>query len=481
MRVKCRPNGGCRRTKGLWTCGAIFTPASPEQYFLLRGAFLIYDEALDFIKNIGRAGVDLGLERMRELLDLLSSPDDKLKCVHIAGTNGKGSVSAYLTSVLKAAGYKVGTYNSPSVFCYNERWLLGGEPLCDDSVAKYMTEIAGAIEAENSRREREGRGGFCPTAFEIETALAFRAFEAEGCDVCVIETGLGGRWDATNAMRRKLLAVITPIGLDHCDYLGNTLGEIAAEKAAIINGDAVTCMQSEEVMRELAHPWREVAGERKFMPCRLTVAGQPRLIEDSLLGQRFEYEGQEYFVKMLGEHQLVNASIAICAAEKLRQAGFEISEQNIKDGLASTLWRGRFEIVQNAKERFDLCIPAGKTLIFDGAHNPHGAETLKAALAKYFAGKRIRVVMGVLADKDVEGIAALIAPMATKMTLVTPPSPRALKKEKLFEIASKYAPCDLGEDIRSAVQNALNDECDVVLLAGSLTLFENLADKRDKK
>lgn len=434
---------------------------------------MIYQEAINYIKNIERSGIDLGLERMRELLDLLGAPDEGLKCVHIAGTNGKGSVSAYLTSILRAAGLKVGTYNSPSVFCYNERWLLDGAPISDDSVAKHMSRVADVIGRENARRE----AGFAPTAFEIETAVAFDAFAQEKCDVCVIETGMGGRWDATNAMRSKLLSVITPIGLDHQAYLGNTLGEIAAEKAAIIDGDAVTCAQSEEIMQELCHPWRTVNGVRKDMPCRLTVVGVPTPKQDSIEGQRFEYEGEEYFVKMLGEHQLVNASIAICAAKKLREKGFDISDESIRKGLAETVWHGRFEIVQNAKERFYLTVPTGKTLVFDGAHNPHGAQTLRLALQKYFEGKRIHLVIGVLKDKDVLGIVSLIAPLAKRATCVSAPSPRAMAADELAKIVEQYAPCEIGNDVHGAVQRALDGDCDVVLLAGSLTLFETVGKK----
>lgn len=435
---------------------------------------MIYSEAIDYIKNIGRSGIDLGLERMRELLDLAGSPDRALKCVHIAGTNGKGSTSAYLTSILREAGYKVGTYNSPSVFCYNERWLIDGAPLSDEDVANYMTRVAAIVESENDRRAATGET-FAPTAFEIETALAFVAFADLNCDVCVIETGMGGRWDATNAMENKLLAVITPIGFDHMQYLGNTLGQIAAEKAAIIDGDAVTCVQCEEVMNELEHPWRTVDGKREYVACRLKVASAARVLENSILGQRFEYEGREYFVQMLGEHQIVNASIAICAAKTLNEKGLEISDKNIFDGLAKTVWHGRFEIVKNAEERFDLVIPQGKTLVFDGAHNPHGAKSLSAALDRYFANKSLHIVMGALADKDVEGVVRLIAPHAKRMTAVTPPSPRAMSKRELQAVVSKYAPCGIGDDVRSALQAALSGDCEVVLLTGSLTLFEGLS------
>ena len=216
---------------------------------------MFYQEAIDYIKNIERSGSDYGLERMRELLALLGNPDDKLKFVHVAGTNGKGSVTAYLTSALKEAGYKVGTYNSPSVFCYNERWLIDGNPLCDEDVARYMTVVRECIESEKRLRSAFGLPDFNPTAFEIETAVAMLAFFDKECDICVLEVGLGGRWDATNAISQKELAVITPIGLDHCAILGDTLSEIASEKSAIIKKDCVTVEQCDEVMKEIYHPY----------------------------------------------------------------------------------------------------------------------------------------------------------------------------------------------------------------------------------
>lgn len=223
---------------------------------------MFYQEAIEYIKNIERSGSDYGIERMRELLDLLDAPDKHLKFVHIAGTNGKGSVSAYLTSVLKEAGYKVGTYNSPSVFCYNERWLINGNPLSNEDVAKYLTAVRECIESEQILRNAFGISEFKPTAFEIETAVAMLAFFDKECDVCVLETGLGGRWDATNAIEDKVLSIITPIGLDHCALLGNTLGEIASEKAAIIKDEVVTCNQPPEVMEQLKRPFALKDGKK---------------------------------------------------------------------------------------------------------------------------------------------------------------------------------------------------------------------------
>ena len=234
---------------------------------------MFYDEALEYIRLIEADGSDYGLERERELLDILGSPDREYPIVHIAGTNGKGSVSAMLTAVLVAAGYRVGTYNSPAVLHYNERFRLDGEPLSDDKVAEYMTVVRDAAEEERRRRESVAAGEkgaerqrkFNPTAFEQETALALVAFAREKCDVAVLETGLGGRWDATNAVHEKTLAVITKIGLDHCALLGDTLEEIAGEKAAIIRDAAVTCPQ-------------DSAAADVIYPLVQRVSGVPRLI-----------------------------------------------------------------------------------------------------------------------------------------------------------------------------------------------------------
>ena len=300
---------------------------------------MFYHEALDYIRRIEADGSDYGLERERELLDILGSPDTAYPVIHVAGTNGKGSVCAMLTAVLAAAGYRVGTYNSPSVLRYNERFRLNGAPLADDKVARYMTEVRDAVEKERAARdaaacESDGDGrpmrGFRPTAFEQETALALAAFKREKCDVAVLETGLGGRWDATNAVREKTLAVITKIGLDHCALLGDTLREIAGEKAAIIRGAAVTCPQEKEAA-DVIYPLAE------------RVSGVPHLLERTHLGQRFEYHGEEYATGLVGDHQLINAALVIDAAEMLRERGFDIPQAALKDGLKSAVWHARFE------------------------------------------------------------------------------------------------------------------------------------------
>ncbi|MEG1662992.1 MAG: Mur ligase family protein, partial [Clostridia bacterium] len=333
---------------------------------------MFYKEAVDYIKNIERLGSDYGIERMRELLVLLGEPDKNLKFVHVAGTNGKGSVCAYLTQILMQAGHKVGTYNSPSVFCYNERFCINGKPISDDMVAKYMSIIRQAIENEQKMRDAFKLDKFAPTAFEIETALMFSCFFEEECDICVIETGLGGRWDATNVIEDKELAVITSIGLDHCAILGDTLSKIAAEKAAITKKTVVTCAQNDEIMQEISHPYNIENGEKKFYKVDVVVAKEATPISADLSGQKFLYDKKEYKIKLLGDHQLINASIAIAAAEQLN-ARWNITAENIRQGLQNTAWSARFEIVNDAKERFNISVPHDKVLVLDGGHNPQGA------------------------------------------------------------------------------------------------------------
>lgn len=437
---------------------------------------MFYQEAIGYIKNIERSGSDYGIERMRELLDLLGAPDRHLKFVHIAGTNGKGSVSAYLTSILKEAGYKVGTYNSPSVFCYNERWLINGQPLSDDDVAKYLTVVKECIKSEQILRQAFDIGEFKPTAFEQETAVAMLAFFDKECDICVLETGLGGRWDATNAIDDKVLSIVTPIGLDHCALLGNTLGEIASEKAAIIKDEVVTCNQPPEVMEQLRRPFSIKDGKKEYRKATVVVCKQPRFLYGDICGQTFLYDGKKYEISMLGQHQLVNASIAICAVGELRKKHFSIDDNALEKGLKNTVWKARLQVVKNAKEEFNITIPQDKVLVFDGSHNPQGAMTLANAIKELFENKRIHLVLGILKDKDVQGICDTLVPLASKVTCITPPSPRAMKKEELQKIVAPLCrgDCDTDDSIKDAVQSSLLGDCDATILCGSLTLFAGL-------
>lgn len=441
---------------------------------------MFYREALDFIRNIERAGSDYGIERMREFLLLLGEPDRKLKIVHVAGTNGKGSVCAFLTSVLVAAGYKTGTYNSPSVLDYNERFLIDGKPLSDGDVAKYMTVVREAAEKENARRAalysadecasaRERT--FCPTAFELETALALVAFADKGCEACVLETGLGGRWDATNAVAEKELAVITKIGLDHCALLGNTYAEIAAEKADIIRDAAVTCVQENGAAEVLASKGAVVAAEAQ---------GTGKSLE----GQRFVWKGKPYEIGLKGRHQLVNAALALEALQKLSEKGWHIDEKAVREGMKRAVWHVRFEVLDGdniVDSPYDVNIPKDKLLVLDGAHNPQGALALKESLEEYLHGADIIGVQGMFADKDFGSVCATLSPLMRKIYCVTPPSPRALPAE---ELAKAVVSCDgapetvTAQSVREGIERAFADGCDCAVVYGSLSLFGQLARQR---
>lgn len=453
-------------------CGAIFAPASPDLALPSGGVFLFYKDAINWITNIERAGTDFGLERERELLDLLGSPDEGLNIVHVAGTNGKGSVTAYMTAVLVSACIKVGTFNSPSVFEYNERFLLNGSPLTGGLVAKYFTIVRDTIEAEQARREENNLPPFTPTAFEIETAVALLCFKEEGCEAVILETGLGGRWDATNAVRNKLISIITPVDYDHCDYLGNTLKEIAGEKADIILKNAITCRQKDEVIDVIKAKVKEKNGI-------LTITGEATLLGEDIEGQAFEYKGEMYYIGLLGEHQLVNATLAIEGLLALQDKGFNITLEHIKYGLAVAEWKARFEIVGEHNNRFKLLFPKGKLLVLDGGHNPQGAEVLANSLKKYFGGMRIHIVMGVLRDKDYKKMVSILGPVARKISTVTPSSPRALTAEELAdEITAQGFKAEPYPLVPLAVQQALGDFYgEIVVLTGSLTLFKDLGVK----
>lgn len=435
---------------------------------------MLYLEARNYISNIERAGSDYGIERMRELLSLLGSPDKNLKFVHVAGTNGKGSVTAYMTSILIESGYKVTTYNSPSVFDYNERWLISGKPISDEFVAKYLTIIKDAIDKEQTRRAQTDEREFKPTAFEIETALMMLLSHDLGADICVLETGLGGRWDATNVIEDKEIAIITPIGLDHTHILGNTIEEIASEKAAIGKEMVVTCKQSKNILQELAHPFDVVDNNRVYRDVNLIVADDARVIDSDLGGQTFEYNNKVYHICLLGKHQVENASIAVCSATILAKKWHKITDESIRAGLEKARWHARFEVLDNSQDFLDVKIPDGKKLILDGSHNPHGAKTLANGIEQYFKGKTIHYVFGVLKDKDVDGIVDILSPYASKVFCITPMSNRALDKSDLRKLFEKHNVCAVEtNDIKSAIDIAF-DGCDVVIVCGSLTLFSSL-------
>jgi dihydrofolate synthase/folylpolyglutamate synthase len=409
-----------------------------------------FSQAKNYIAQIGKFGKAPGLFVMRELLARAANPDKKLKIIHIAGTNGKGSVSCYITAILNAVGYRVGTFNSPSVFLYNERFLIDGAPARSADIAKYITAAA------QIREQMKAEGLAAPTAFEMELCAALLLFADRKCGAVVLETGMGGRYDATNAVDKKELAVITKIALDHTEYLGGTLAQIAAEKAAIAHDcPLVSFEQDKEVMENLGND--------------AIVAQAPEPLSDGLWGQRFLYGAKEFEIRLLGEHQLQNAALAIETAYVLQKQGFEISDDAIKTGLLRAKIRGRFEI-------FDAFNPKNEkpiTIILDGAHNPDGAKALRGALDNYFGGKKTALIFGAFKDKDYKSSAAALCAPDYFVFTVTPPSARALPAKELAQCV--YANCKNAtpcSSVKNAFERAFELGAEVVCVCGSFSLLK---------
>lgn len=392
-----------------------------------------YKAAIEYINGVSWLGSKPGLERVRLLLAGLGNPEKKLRFVHVAGTNGKGSVCAYLASVLKTAGYKTGLFTSPYIARFNERMQINGKEIGDAELASVVEQIKPVAEAMEEH----------PTEFEMMTAAALLWFEQRGCDIVVLEVGLGGRLDATNIIPCPDCAVIANIGLDHTAILGNTLEEIAAEKAGIIkpNGSVVMYQQQGEVMRVVRDICDELGGE-------LTVPDFDDISPefDSREGQVFSYNGESYAISLLGEHQLYNAVTAIETVEILRKKGWEIPHEALEAGLYSTQWPARFEIVQDEP-----------WFVVDGGHNPQCAMALHDALKRYFPEERRVLLIGMLKDKDCAGVVDILAPLFDAFVTVTPNSERALSAEELGEMLEKYGkPVSVIGDVSAGVREALN-------------------------
>ncbi|HWR24294.1 MAG TPA: folylpolyglutamate synthase/dihydrofolate synthase family protein [Feifaniaceae bacterium] len=378
-----------------------------------------FEEAMRFIHAAQRFGSRLGLKSIGALLARLGNPQDALKYVHVAGTNGKGSVCAYLAAILRAAGLKTGLYTSPYIQRFTERIQVDGVEISEDSIARITARIKAAI----AGMEAEGLEN--PTEFDIVTAMGFCYFAEQGCDIVVLEVGLGGRLDSTNIIKAPEAAVITRLGYDHTEVLGNTLPKIAFEKAGIIKPGCDVILYPQPPEAETV--FEEVCTERSARLHKIDLSGiRPR--EFGLWGQRFAYTGfGEYQISLLGEHQLGNAALAINAARLLQSKGFPVTENAIQKGLLSARWPGRMELVHS-----------NPAVLIDGAHNAQGAAALKRGLQQYFPGKSVIFLAGVLADKDYGDMMREAAPLAERFLTIAPESPRALPAEALAAHLRRY-------------------------------------------
>lgn len=388
-------------------------------------------EALAYIDGTLWFGSRPGLSRTEELLDKLGRPQDRLKYIHIAGTNGKGSCAAMLSSILKAAGYRTGLYTSPYLFRFHERMQVNGEPIGDEELAALVTRIKPLAEGMADH----------PTEFEIITATALQWFAEQRCDIVVLEVGLGGRLDATNVIAAPEAAVLMNIGLDHTAVLGDTVEQIAAEKAGILKPgcDAVAYQQQESVLEVFRQKARELGA-------RLQIADFSQLKPefDSLEGQSFTYKGQPYALSLLGDHQLRNAAVVLETVEVLRRRGWQLSPEAVEHGLYATVWPARFELVSEEPP-----------FIVDGGHNPQCARSVAANLLRYFPHTRRVLLVGVLGDKDYPALFDILNDAADAWVCVTPNSDRALPAAELGAFLERYGkPVTVCSDIPEGVETA---------------------------
>ncbi|HIR42369.1 MAG TPA: bifunctional folylpolyglutamate synthase/dihydrofolate synthase [Candidatus Aphodovivens avicola] len=364
----------------------------------------------------------LGLERIRELLERLGRPQDRLKFVHVAGTNGKGSICAYLASILSAAGYRTGMFTSPYIERFEERIRVDGAMISPDE----LRDVTLAVR-EHAEAMAEETGDH-PTEFELMTAVALEHFARFGCDIVVLEVGLGGRLDSTNVIDAPEACVIARIGLDHTALLGNTLAAIAGEKAGIIKeGSAVVSWPQEpEAMAVIEHAAAEHGCELRVPDFAQLEEGAIRWEDGASPFRSFSYrEWTDLRTGILGSYQSQNATVALEVVSVLRGRGWHIPDEAVRAGVARTRWPGRFEIVEGGSS------PDGFAIVVDGGHNPQGARALADSLAEVFPGRKPVFVIGVLEDKDYPRMLEDVLPLGSAFVCVTPDNPRALPAHKL--------------------------------------------------
>ena len=420
-----------------------------------------YREATEYIEELQQYGSVLGLDSMRELCSRLGNPQDELRFVHIAGTNGKGSVLAYVSTILKEAGYRVGRYLSPTITDYRERFQIDSRFITQSGLCKYLEQVKEAAEAMAA----EGKPH--PTPFEVETAVAFLYFLDKKCDIVVLETGLGGALDATNVVKTTVAAVFASISMDHMAILGDTLEKIALVKAGIMKDRCyvVTARQDPAVAKIL----KQAALLRK---CKLYTADAERAkqVYYGVTKQRFTYAGYKNLeISMLGKFQIENAVVAVETIQVLAKAGFPVKEEALRRGLLLTSWPGRFSVI-------------GKKPLFiaDGAHNEDASRKLAESLQFYFAEKKMIFILGMLKDKEYEKVINNTCNMAEHIITVTPPiRERAMSA---YELAQAVRECNGNVTVADSVPEAVeiayllaSREKDAVIVAfGSLSYLGEL-------
>lgn len=416
---------------------------------------MTFEETLQYIESLSVFGMKLGLERLSILLKKMGDPQKKLRFIHVAGTNGKGSTAAMVANILRYAGYKTGLYISPYVINIRERMQVDNRLISEQELAECATYVRG-IAAEMQAEEES------PTQFELETAIAFEWFYRSGCELVCLEVGLGGRFDATNIIDQPLVQVITAIGLDHTAVLGDTIEKIAFEKAGIIKGGVTVLypIQEEGVRTVIRRKCEETH-------CNLIIPSLKKLtiLDDDWLHMEFSYDGLVLKTSLPGRFQVYNSITAVEAVRQLVKLGYAISEKNIVYGIEHTVFPARMEVLLQKP-----------LVLLDGAHNPSGARALAETLAQ-LKGRPITMMIGMLADKDCDETLRVLAPYASRIITVTPPNPRALPAKDLAKKAAPY--CRVVQDAEDAVEtvrltlDTMQGE-EALVICGSLYLASEL-------
>jgi len=419
-----------------------------------------YEQAIDFIHSTYKFGSKLGLENIKRLTELLGNPQNNYKIIHIAGTNGKGSTSNMIHDVIMSSGYKAGLFISPYLEEFTERIQINKVYIDEDSLARITTIVKEKIDI----MLEEGYNH--PTEFEVVTAIGFKYFEEQKIDFLVLEVGLGGRFDATNVVTNTLVSVVTSISFDHMQYLGNTLEEIAFEKAGIIkeNSSVVIYPQSDNIKNVI----KKQAKLKNATVYEVDLKDVEKLNCD-LTGQEFKYLKTDRFnlpnlkINLLGEHQLYNAITALHALEIIKEIGYNITEESIKEGFKSCRFAGRFEVIN--KEPI---------IILDGGHNINGIEYFSKAIKEYFNDKKIILFYGMLEDKNPNDVVDYLISLSKEIYTLTPNNPRAMSAEDISKLIQKHSnikvtPVPNTKDIINILKTINKDE--IVAFVGSLYMI----------
>lgn len=413
-----------------------------------------YQDAMEYIESCAGYGIVPGLDSIKELLFRLGHPEKDLSFIHIAGTNGKGSTLFFLSNILAANGYRVGRYLSPTIFEYRERFQINGKPISKAAFGRLVETVAEAAEAMAAGGQPH------PTPFEIDTALAFLYFKEKHCDFVVLETGMGGLLDATNVVENTRVAVLTSISRDHMAFLGESLKEIAVNKAGIIKkGCHVAALEGEPEVEEVI---LNAAGERQAAKVTFVRLKDLRSIRCGLEKQRFSYKGYKQIeITLAGQYQVLNAALALEAVESLKEQGISLKEEKIRQGMLLGNWPARFQILQR-KPYF----------IVDGAHNEGAARELRKSLEFYFTNRRILYIMGMFRDKECARVVDITCDLAEHIiTVQAKGNSRALPALELAAlIAEKHPQVTAADSVEEAVELSLllADKDTVIVAFGSL-------------